>query len=422
MLSFTRFSSRLAQNALSFGLVLLIVDETGKAFFSSMLVLALVIPSTVAGIVAGTAADVLPKRLLVFFGDTARGLACLYFVWMGPSVATYYGIAVALSVFGQFATNAEGAIQPAIVPRDDAARANALSHAIGGVAQLLGFGVLAPVMLRVFHSPEALFIAAAALFFVAAGQAVAIGRIARSPRTEVGGSPLAGPWWKAGWMQMRSDPAVMHAATELTLISTALIILGGLIPKFIEDVLHLPVDIGGLVLLPAAIGVAVGLRVAGFLAHRVPHSLLSSAGFIGFVVLLAVLTFVNQVADFLGGYGLFAWLNDIHIGRFEGGGALAMIVVLPLGFAFALVSVAAQTVLNDNVPLHLQGRVQATQGSLAALASSLPVLAAGALSDIAGVTTVMAILCAGIGFAAIMIARGSRTPRSELAPAARPSH
>ncbi|HMO97387.1 MAG TPA: hypothetical protein PKD27_14850, partial [Tepidiformaceae bacterium] len=52
MLSYTRFFSRVAQNALNFALVLLITEETGKAFYSSLLVLALAVPSTVAGIVA----------------------------------------------------------------------------------------------------------------------------------------------------------------------------------------------------------------------------------------------------------------------------------------------------------------------------------------------------------------------------------
>ena len=52
MLSYTRFFSRIAQNAINFALILLIVDETGKAFISSLLVLALVVPSTVFGIIA----------------------------------------------------------------------------------------------------------------------------------------------------------------------------------------------------------------------------------------------------------------------------------------------------------------------------------------------------------------------------------
>lgn len=88
MLSFTRFFSRVAQYGLNFDLVLLINEETGKAFLSSLLVLALVVPSTVAGIVAGTAADVFPKRALVFLGDMARAAFCVYFVLNASGVAS----------------------------------------------------------------------------------------------------------------------------------------------------------------------------------------------------------------------------------------------------------------------------------------------------------------------------------------------
>jgi len=412
MLSFTRFWSRVAQNALNFGLVLLIVQETDKAFLASLLVLALVIPSTVAGIVAGAAADTFPKRLLVFLGDIARAGVCIAFVRTDATATTYYLVAIALSTFSQFATSAEGAIMPAIVQRPDLARANAISQAVGGAAQLLGLGVLTPVVLRVIDNPDVLFIICAVMFVVAAFQALAIGRIEKPARLEVGGE-ISGRWWLTGWRAIRSDPAVMHAAVELTLISTSLIILGGLIPSFISDVLKMPVDLGALILTPAAIGVVVGLRVAGFLAHRVPHAALSTMGFVGCVVLLAMLTFTNQLAEFLGGYGAFSWLNHISVGSFDGGGALAMLLVAPLGFAYALVQVAGQTVINDRVPLHLQGRVNATQAAMAAIASSLPVLAAGALSDLVGVTPVMALLAATIGAVAVM---NMRPLRQRIAP------
>lgn len=417
MLSYTRFTSRLAQNALNFGLVLLIVDETGKAFLSSLLVLALVVPSTVAGIVAGTAADVMPKRLLVVAGDLARAVVCILFINGSGSVATYYIAAVALATAAQFATSAEGAILPAIVERGELTRANAIGHAVGGVAQLLGLAILTPVVLRLFRSPELLFGICAALFIVAAFQAVMIGSTKSvRVREEVGGEPLrTGRWWLTGWRQMRSDPAVMHAAIELTLISTSVIILAGLIPKYIEDVLGIPVDIGALVLSPAAIGIIAGLRVAGFLAHRVPHVVLTTVGFAGFIVNLVLVTFVNQEASFLGGYGIFSWLNRINIGSFDRGGVLAMILMLPLGFAYAIVSVSGQTVLNDRVPLHLQGRVLSTQAAMAAILSSVPVLIAGALGDAIGVMPVMTLLAVAIGIAAIANGR----PRSLHAEPAR---
>ncbi|MBE7517783.1 MAG: MFS transporter [Thermoflexaceae bacterium] len=416
MLTFTRFSSRLAQNALNFGLVLLIINETGSSFTSSLLVLALVVPSTVAGIAAGAAADVFPKRLLIVAGDLARAAICIVFVRASEGVAQYYVVAVVLSAATQFATTAEGAVMPAIVERSELARANAIGQAVGGAAQVLGFGVLTPVMLRLFGNGDPLFMVAAALFALAAFQAVGIGRLRSLSRAEIGArypEETEGTWWKVGWRVMRANPSVMRAAIELTLISTALIVLGGLIPKYIKETLGLPVDVGALILMPAAIGVVLGLRTAGFLAHRVSHAVLSTFGFVTFVILLALVAFVNQEAEFLGGYGLFAWLNDIEIGSFDGGGAMAMILVLPLGFAYAIVTVAAQTVINDLVPLHLQGRVNSTQAALSALAASLPVLAFGAIGDWVGVTPAVALLAALIGAGAV----ANRGRRSGKAPA-----
>jgi len=64
--------------------------------------------------------------------------------------------------------------------------------------------------------------------------------------------------------------------------------------------------------------------------------------------------------------------------------------------------VAGSTVLNDRVPLHLQGRVLSTQAALSALASSVPVLIAGALGDWIGVTPVMALVAGAIGVVAVL--------------------
>ncbi len=407
MLSYTRFFSRVAQNAINFALILLIVDETGKAFLSSLLVLALVVPSTVAGIVAGTAADALPKRLLVLLGDFTRAGVCLYFVRDLGGVASYYVVAVCVATATQFASSAEGAILPSIVKREELARANAISHAVGGAAQLVGLAVLTPVVLRLVDSPRALFAICALLFVIAGVQALFIGRTKSPSRQEVGGE-LTGRWWLTGWRAMQQDPMVMRAALELTLLSTALIILGGLIPTYIEEVLDLPVDIGVVVFMPAAVGVVIGLRVAGFLAHRVPHGLLSSTGFFSFVILLGLIAFANEEADFLGGYGLFSWLNSVSIGNFDGGGLIAMILVLPAGFAYSLVNVAGQTVMDDRVPLHLRGRVGATQAAMAAVASSVPVLVAGALSDVIGVAPVMALVAVLTGAVAVLNLRQPR--------------
>ena len=423
-LSTSRFFARVAQNSLNLALVLLVLDATGRAFYTSLLVLALVVPMMVAGIIAGVAADAIPRRLIVALGNLARAAVCVGFILQPGETGTLYVVAALLAVVAPFVAAAEGSILPSIVTRGELARANAIGQAVGGAAQIVGFAVLTPVVLRVFERADVLFGIVAALFVVAAVEAVRIGPVARTreepdvfpppePAPEaptIGAVPEAiaprpaegASWWQAGWRAMRRDPVVFKAAIELTLITMMLIILGGLIPTYIRDVLELPFEIGALVLTPAAIGVIVGLRIAGPLAHHLPHGLLSSFGFAAFTGLLLALAFVNEEASFLAGYGAFAWLDGVHLGDFDGGALLAMIIVLPLGFAYAIVSVAAQTVLNDRVPLALQGRVVATQGAMAALAASLPVLGAGALGDWLGVQPVMAILAVAIAAATVV--------------------
>jgi len=387
-LTFARFTSRVAQNALSFALVLLVVDETGKAFFSSLLVLALVVPTTAAGIISGALSDAVPKRALMLLGHGLRAGLCFSYAGSLDGASDYFMIAVLMSVVNPLATSPEGASLPLIVDRQLLARANAINQASTGLSQLIGFGLLTPLMLGFFESAEALLWVCGGFFVLAAVNALFIGRIPSARRSEIGGEP-EGRWYVVGWRALRSDRRVWQATVELTLISVSIISLGGLIPTYLDEILGLSVDVGVLVLVPAAAGVAIGLRLAGFLAHRVPHTLLSTSGFIVYVVALGIFASVNPVSEFLAGYEPFDWLATVDIGGFEGGAVVAMAVAFPLGFSFALVTVAAQTALNDLVSLRLQGRAQATQGALAALAASLPVLAAGVLADAIGVAPVI---------------------------------
>jgi MFS transporter, DHA3 family, macrolide efflux protein len=407
MLTLVRLTARIASNAINFALILLIVDETGRAFMSSLLVLALIVPGTIVGVAAGVIADAFGKRPIIVLANLMRAAICAYIVIEGDSVPIYFAVAISLAAVTQFTSAAEGALVPAIVPKDRLARANAINHAVMGLAQIIGFVILVPITLRLFDSPQVLFAVCAVLYGMAAWYGAFIGRVPRVEKLELGGDP-GGPWWTVGWREMRRNPMVGRATVELTLISAAMIIIGGVIPIYIRDTLQLPIEIGVMVLLPAAVGIVIGLRLAGFLAHRVPHGVLSTTGFVGFVVLLLLLTFARPASEFLGGYGAFSWLLSVSIGSFDGTGVFAMMMVVPMGFSYALVAVAAQTVLNEQVPLHLQGRVLATQSALAALASSLPVLIAGAMTDLVGVTAVLAAVAVLIGAAAIANLKGPR--------------
>jgi MFS family permease len=92
---------------------------------------------------------------------------------------------------------------------------------------------------------------------------------------------------------------------------------------------------------------------------------------------------------------------------------MTMLLAVPLGLAFTVVSVGARTVFNRRSPPELQGRVFATQSALADLASVPPLLAVGAVADLVGVRVVLLVaagLCAVVAVAARLTPAGRRRP------------
>lgn len=73
--------------------------------------------------------------------------------------------------------------------------------------------------------------------------------------------------------------------------------------------------------------------------------------------------------------------------------------------------------MDDRVPLHLRGRVGATQAALSAIASSVPVLVAGALADFIGVAPVMAMVA---GLAGVVAVANLREPGDNSGAPRRP--
>jgi len=64
---------------------------------------------------------------------------------------------------------------------------------------------------------------------------------------------------------------------------------------------------------------------------------------------------------------------------------VSMLLAVPLGLAFSLVSVAARVVMNEHARPEAQGRVFAVQMALGDFLSLLPLLLVGVIADIVGV-------------------------------------
>ena len=182
-------------------------------------------------------------------------------------------------------------------------------------------------------------------------------------------------------------------------------------PLFTQDVLGIPVRNAIFVFLPAALGVLAGLRLVQWLERRIPKGWLVGAGFGMFAASFVGLALTRPFG---------AILEDMNLlGLFDPGpfGDTSARIVVTVGFstlaafAFSVVGVSSRSLLNQRLPLEIQGRVFAAQHVLTNLASIPPILLAGLLAVVFGVEWVMVLtVTILVGIAAWTAARAAARP------------
>ena len=182
----------------------------------------------------------------------------------------------------------------------------------------------------------------------------------------------------------------------LVLGSTSLLVTASLAPRFANQVLGISTENAIYVFAPAAVGGVVGLRLVDWLTHQVSKSWVVTGGFILVVLSMVAMAMVPQSARLLE--------NQNPLGLFSPGpfGTTAARVMVTLffagltGFAYSVVNVAGRSLLNERVPVPMQGRVFAAQTVLSNLASIVPLLLAGALADWWGVSPVLIVVAVAV--------------------------
>jgi MFS family permease len=81
------------------------------------------------------------------------------------------------------------------------------------------------------------------------------------------------------------------------------------------------------------------------------------------------------------------------------------------GFAYSLVGVVGRAIINERIPLEMQGRVFAAVNVLTNLSSVAPLLVAGALADLLGVRPVILMVCVLVSAFIVWFVLRERTVR-----------
>jgi MFS family permease len=397
--------SQIAQNAILFTLLVIVLTRTNSTTHTSILVLSYVVPSLIFGMVAGVLVDRWRKRSVLIAANVLRCGAAVAFLFGSDYFWLLLGINAGFSAVGQFFTTAEVASVPFLVPKEQLIAANSLVSLAWTGAQFAGMVFLAPIFLKTYGA-NSLFVFTALLFLAAAGL------VSLLPDVEHEGH-LNGSH-QARFLQtaprelvralrlIRSDPASSLAMAQLTLSSSLVLLFAVLVPRFMQEVLDVRPDDAVFVFAPTGVGAILGLRLLPWLASRVGKDRLVAFGLIGLALCLVAMGVVENMASLLQKTGYLNPFGSRRLGGLSLLVALTMLIAGPLGLAYAMVNAPAQTVLHERAPPEMRGRIFGAQLALASLVAIVPLLLVGAVADIYGVSFVLLAIAAVVaGMAAV---------------------
>jgi len=389
---------QMGQYAVNYSLLLLVVQNTGSGIRAGLFIIAYTLPSAFLGPVSGVIVDRLSRGFVLSATNVARMALCIVLALSSKGVGMLYVFALGFSALSQFNTPALSSSLPVIVKQEELTTANSLINLGGLFAEAVGIVLIAALMLKTVGAGP-LFVVLAVLFASAAFLAATIhGLTQRATGRQLQRAVRGGvrSQFARAWQRLRRDSPAYLALIMNVVTTTALLISVTVLPRYAKNELGVSADNVIFVIAPGAIGIFVGLRSVNALSRLTGKVRAQALGFIVFVLSLLMFGFVVREAN------AFTHWNPLGVadpGPLHGRAArvvITMIAAIFAGFGSSLTSVASRAILNERIPLEMQGRVFAAQNVLINVASVVPLLVAGIFVDLIGVRPVL------VGTAAFM--------------------
>ncbi len=349
------------------------------------------LPIAVLGVLAGVFVDRWPLKPTMVASDALRaGLVLLLLA--ATQRWHFYAILAAISVVSSFFGPAQGVAIRSAVPHHGLRSANALMQQVMFGMRILGPAVAA-FLVSAFGAVSCYLVDSAS--FV--GSALLIASVpflktekAAAPPTGIPppSSALAGIWNDT---KQGIDFIVHHAGLLFVILSLAagmfvLGCFGPLIAVYVREDLHASTKIFGVASGLIGLGMLIGINVLSTFAKHVKNEVLVYSGLAGIAVGLAMLTALAHVWSTL-------------LGNFV------------IGFAVAGIVIPSQTMIQQETPPTLMGRVGSTVMSVIFTAQISGLVLSGILAERIGVRQVFAVCAVLLG---VLIAAGYawRRPRA----------
>jgi MFS family permease len=415
---FMRLASHGATNALSYAMLVLVVRQSDSAIATGVFLLTIIGPAAMLGAIAGVAVDRLPRGLMLFACNLLRAVLVFALIGAKTSLPGIYLVGLGFGTVNQFAAPAESAVLPYIIRDRSYIAANSFINLGTLLAQVVGALVLAPVLLKTTNGDPLLFV----LLVLYAVSAVLVTIIPQFHFASTEGSRdlsmrIIRREFATSWMHLCKDATPFLALILLVVTTISTLIIATMMPKFALQVLDLQAENIVFVLAPVGIAIFVGLRSVEVLADRFNKLVTISAAYVLMAVSLIALGFVPEAADALQGIVPFGLFGADALG--EKGARIAATILFgnAYGFALTIVLTMGRALINERIPVAMQGRIFAAQSILSNLVAIVPVVLASLVADAIGVAPVL--VCAGV--AALLAAAWSKARSSRIVASSEPA-
>ncbi|WP_263417117.1 MFS transporter [Terriglobus albidus] len=330
------------------------------------------LPIAVLGIVAGVFVDRWSLKGTLIASDLSRALLCLLLIWAG-SAMHFYVILAAISIVSSFFNPAQGVTLRTAVPMHGLRSANALMQQVMFVMRIIGpaaAGVLVTAL-----GAKACYIVDAISFVVSASFIASIA-ITRPPVAAEHQTTKTGVARVLHDMQQGIQFIVHHAALLFVILALAsgmfvLGCFGPLIAVYVRDVLHATTPRSfGAASASIGAGILLGMNLLNIFGKKMKNTVLVYAGLSGIALGLVILAGIPYLAACIFGN-------------------------LVIGLSVAGIIIPAQTMIQQETPHHLMGRVGSTLMSMIFTAQILGLILSGVLAQHTGTRQVFT-LCAAL--------------------------
>lgn len=387
--------SQIAQNLLNFALIIRVFDLAEGTRFASiavaLVILSFGIPSIFFAAAAGVFVDHWNRKWVLVATNVLRAVLVLGYPLIEHNLALVLLLSFTIASITQFFTPAEASSLPRLVRAQDLLRANSLFVFTLYASFIIGYSGSAPVIQAFgdqgpYYVTSFMFAMAGLLTFILPSlraekkRDVPLRSVIRTTQREI----------VSNMRLIRGNHNLSYPILQLTLTQATIGVLVALAPALSLAVIHEPLkNASHYLIIPAGLGMVAGVVAVGYLGRWLNKIRLMAIGFVaasGSLMLLGLTGALNkQVAG-------------QAIAPVEVIGPIVAALVFILGFMNAVISSAAQTLLQEHTTDESRGKVFGALGMAINIAATLPILFAGILASLSSVTRVIF----GLGFGLLL--------------------